>query len=176
MPRLYIANCTKQDHLFLANLPERPGNSHIKQFIKAGQQIALDGLESNVIEDIVRQHEPYGLRCADEISRIRDFVGQCYRVDKPVPLDAMLSTFETNDSALDELAAKRRQVEAAAISEGIAENLSRITGHEKETVRPVRLEMQTVEDTKDTPSIAAGVEVVNDPARTPPRRAKVSTR
>lgn len=168
MPTLYIANTTKQHHQFTYRHREM-SNPAIKE-IRAGQQIPITDLTMDEVDSIVKQHEKYGLRSAKELSTLRGFVGLSYMVDKPVPIDAMLATFETNDSALEQGAQTRREVQAAATSEAVADSLNKLTGIDKEAVRPKNLQLEVTEDTTGTRSVASGVEVPADAKDVDPKK------
>lgn len=166
--KLYIANSTKQHHYFHYN---HPGKGRRHPLIKAGSQVLIgDDLSADQIALIVNQYEIYGIRNVAEMSRLHGFVGFSYSIDKPVPVDAMLSLYEINDSALNERARERRTEEAAAVSDAVADSLARQGGVDRELMRPEHLEIQNREDTDGKPSISEGVEVGRTPEDAPRRQ------
>jgi hypothetical protein len=171
--KLFVANTKKQHHLFLARVPGT--GVYIRKLIKAGGQELIGSFAPDVLGKIVSHQERYGMRRAEEVSRQKGFVGLCYRLENPVSMDTMLSTFERNDVQLERDSDERNILTAKAVSETIATDLAKRTGLDKERVRPQRVELETVEDTPDKPSVAKGVEVV-DESRTQPRRGGVSSR
>jgi hypothetical protein len=118
MARLYIANCTKQRHEFLYRAPEQ--KNHIKQPIEIGSQIAVwksDGTASrDDLQIIVEQHTAYGLVDVSEIDRTKHFVGMCYSFDKPVDIQKIMYTIESNDAVLEQRSLDLRKEGASVIS------------------------------------------------------------
>lgn len=153
MAKLFIANTTKQHHDFAYRIAEE--RQARQETIRAGTQMAIGGeLTHDVIVSIIQQHEAYGLRDATTISRMRDFVGLCYSIDKPVPLDNMLYTFEKNDETLNDRAANRREQAAAAIAQNIQSSAAELG------VRVPRTEVETVEETRGQPNVDNRFEIL----------------
>lgn len=181
MPDLYIANTTKQPHVFCYRHPEgdptedakvgesrfnlgavafRPGFR--RQEIKAGSQICIRNLTTTQIDVIVQQYEIYGIRDARQMSRLKGFIGFSYSVGKPVPVDAMLATIESNDKALDEGAKERLVLEAAEVSNAVAKDLAQRTGKPVEEMRP-NLEVTHMEqDSDNSKPVNFGIEARRD--------------
>lgn len=170
---LYIANTTKQHHIFyykhpegepegtarvsehrfrLREVPFRPGLRYRE--IKAGTQICIGDLTAAQIDVIVQQYEVYGIRDARQMSRLKGFVGFSYNVGNPVPIEAMLATFETNDKVLDERARERTILEAAEVSNVVAKGLLDATGQRatEENIEKVRpnVEVSHLEEDSDS--------------------------
>lgn len=160
MASLYIANTSKQHHDFAYRLPEEI--SVRRQMIPVGGQIRVGGdMSLELIERIIKQHQPYGLKAVSDLTRNRDYVGLCYSIDKPVQLNSdrvMSDTFEKNDSVLDARAEDRREEAAVAIADQI-QGTMRDHG-----VAVPRAEVEIVEETRGTPKIASGYEVMNGAA------------
>ncbi len=155
MPKLYIANTSKQHHLLLVRLPEE--SKVISQDIRAGQQVVVGNrnLTQADVDYVVSKQTRYGLKPVAELHRNHAFVGLLYSVDKPVQLDHIYSTFEQNDDALNEKASTRREHEAASIASRIQETMASMG------VDVPRAEVTVVEDTRgQSPRIAEGFEVV----------------
>jgi hypothetical protein len=170
MPNLYIANTTKLEWVFTYRLPEM--QQHFQRRIRAGGQILLDHLDQQEIDEVIKQNARYGMQPAQELSRRKGFSGICWRVGEPIDVDRMLATFEINANALTEAADVKRKQTAVAASDNIAETLHRMTGINKESLRPQRLEMEVKEETEGQPTVAAGVEVISNPSANAPRRAR----
>lgn len=83
--KLYIANCSRQPHLFNYKLPER--TQPFSQRIPAGQQVCLD-LSKDEVSHIISQHQPYGFAQVNKLPR--SFAGLCYSVDKQIDLDGIM--------------------------------------------------------------------------------------
>jgi hypothetical protein len=170
---LYIANCSKQVWMFTFRVPGMQSGYFVKA-IPAGQQICLDHLTSDEIALVIAHWEIYGMKSAEEMSRRKGYTGLCYRLEKPVVMDAMLATYEQNDDALTQAADERRVKTATRIATDIATDISNKTGIDKHKLVPQRLEVETVEETDGTPSVSAGVEVLRNPGTDKPRRARMS--
>jgi len=82
--KLYVANCSKQEHDFTYMLIENPRPFHHK--IRAGAQMEINGsLEE--IDHIIKQHSIYGMM---EVGKVqKGFGGICYRLNKPISVDAI---------------------------------------------------------------------------------------
>ncbi len=169
MPKLYVANTTKQRFELRARF--KGFNKEVRRTIEPGKQVLLGNFDQDEIDDIVNHHAQYGMRSVEDASRVQNFVGQYYSIGEPVTIEDMMQAFEKNGSELDKAATKRNMETAVAISDNIATNLSQMTGLEKERLRPARVELETVEDTLEKPTVATGVEVV-DPSRAKPRRVQ----
>jgi hypothetical protein len=168
MATLYIANTTKQNHVFVYR--HREMSNPAMREIKRGQQIPISDITIEEARAIVKQHEKYGIMDAAELSRRRDFAGLVYSIDKPVDIDQMLASFELNDKDLAKEAQQRREVQAAAISDNVATQLHNLTGMDKENVRPKSLQLEVTEETDGTRSVASGVEVPADPLNVEQRK------
>lgn len=167
--KLFIANTTKQHHVFTYQMPEQGLR---RRDIKAGTQVLIDGLTTDQASHIVKQYEIYNIQDITKMSRVKGFVGFSYSIDNPVPIEAMLAQFDANDQAMAGKAKERLVIEAAAVQDAIATDMQRQTGADKEQVRP-RVEVETVEETGDgsRPSISQGVEVPRD-ANSEPKKSR----
>lgn len=106
---LYIANCSKQDFLFTYMLPE-----NIRPFshkIRAGAQMKLVQTQSEV-DIIIKQHEIYGLM---EVTKVKKgFGGLCYRIGKPISVEAIEAGISQSDQENIDRAQEARNITAAA--------------------------------------------------------------
>jgi hypothetical protein len=157
MPKLFVANTSKQHHDFAYRLAE---DKNIRiETIRIGSQVCVggDSLTHEMIAKIIEQHAPYGLRDAKTLSGVKDFVGLCYSIDKPVPMDNMLVLFEKNDVVLNDRAADRREDIAASIAHNTQAQM------EGADVTLQRTEVEIEEQTKDgAPKVNEGFEVTGD--------------
>jgi hypothetical protein len=160
MPSLYIANMSKQHHDFAFRLKGDPSIRY--QSIRIGTQSRIAGdLPLPMIEDIIQQHQRYGLKSVEEASRCRGFVGLCYSIGDPVKLfdqpDRLDEIQARNSEALNDRAEAIREDTAGAIATKIQETM-----HEAGVEVP-RSELTIVEETREgTPKVANGYEVNHD--------------
>lgn len=124
MPDLYIANLTKQhqDFIFL-----EPGSQnslspprHRTQRIGIGEQALIHKrkMTHEEIDEIVKQHEAYGLVNFKDIDN-KEFRGLCYSIDRPIPVEKILDGIEMNENQREEISKRVRRESAAALSEHI---------------------------------------------------------
>lgn len=118
--KLFIANTTKQRHIFnfrvletgnLRNIPIAPG----------GQEMVFSG-SSDQIEAIIAHHSAYGLLDASKIDQARDFVGLAYSIDRPVSYGNIEKGIRDNDNFLNNDSFERRQVAAGALDQQLNES------------------------------------------------------
>lgn len=119
--KLYVANCTKQHHLFTYRVPE--GRRNVEQRIDVGQcaQVWQDANRAD-LEAIVAQHARYGLVEVREIDRTKGFIGMCYSYDAPINPDAVMRALEHNDAVLVQRGADLRKQAAVAIAVGVEQS------------------------------------------------------
>ena len=166
MTVLYIANCSKQDHIFHYHLP---GNMQpFAQRIRAGAQIKIDCREGET-DAIINQHSRYGMQPVDKITK--GFSGICYRIDRQISVERIESGFEQTEAEMTARALETRKVGAAATDKLIGDKAAEF-GHG--IVAPT--EVQVIEEAKGPADAQAGtfnetIQVVRDDAPPPPRRA-----
>lgn len=107
--KLFIANCSSQPHMFNYKLPEKHQPFGVK--IRAGSQHMIEN-NADVINHIIRQHEPYGFQRCDKVDK--NFSGICYSIDKPVTVGRIEENHEQKVENLDDLS--QQILEANAIS------------------------------------------------------------
>ena len=118
--KLFIANTTKQRHIFTFRVLE---TGRLRQIpIEHGSQMAvLDG-STDEIEAVIKHHQVYGLIDASKIDQSRQFVGLCYSIDKPVSANIIEKTIRDNDDHLTRNAHNRRQASIAALDTSLRES------------------------------------------------------
>ncbi|HIB9044498.1 hypothetical protein [Atlantibacter hermannii] len=118
--KLFIANTTKQRHIFTFRVLE---TGRLRQIpIEHGSQMAvLDG-STDEIEAVIKHHQVYGLIDASKIDQSRQFVGICYSIDKPVSANIIEKTIRDNDDHLTRNAHNRRQASVAALDTSLRES------------------------------------------------------
>jgi hypothetical protein len=164
MPKLFIANLSKQHHHFLYAVPEGEGDDREfvqrNQYIEIGSQVQLPGNLSQAQADIIIEHHArYGMKPYDEARKIKDFTGLCYRLEKPVPMNDqgfIDDVAKSNTDTMNARNADRREATGLAIND----RLRRIGAESRNPLR--RVEIEQVEDTDGTPRVSAGVEVPAD--------------
>lgn len=169
MPKLFVANLSKQHHLFLYQLLGSSGT--IPQEIPIGAQVEIHGsrgmeLDMDQINAIVEHHSRYGLKSVAEARKVQGFTGLVYGVDKPVNLDErgfVEEVVHSSDETLNERNADRRSNTTAAI----AKRLGDVGAGSKAPL--LRTEVEQSEETEGTPRVDVGVEAVSQGVR--PRNA-----
>lgn len=136
--KLLVANSTKQDHEFIYRVPEST-RLH-QQPIPSGQQVQIYRDDtSDVIDAIIKQHEPYGLVKVDEIDRTKPFIGLCYSTDKPIPISKIMYVAEHNDDVLAEQGQISRTESVAALGDALNKATEgKLNGLEVEVVESKR--------------------------------------
>lgn len=135
---LFIANCTKQTHSFIFRVPESQATQ--KREIPPGGQVQIfdDGVPPAHVDNVIRQHERYGLIDAAAIDRTKAFIGICYSTVKPVTVNRIMSAVENNEQALTNMAGESRRNAVAAMHQSMSDSGPLNT-----------LEVELVEDKKD---------------------------
>lgn len=156
MPKLYIANLTKQIQDFLYVSPGVTPTKHVVVKIPIGEQARIhhDNSTMDDLQAILAQHEPYGLLPVSEVAkRGLAFSGMCYSFDKPVPMDKIQEGVLASDDFKEEVSARVRKESAVAASH-FAESDSGAPGIGN-------LTMEAVEQVKsgDVPSVHETIEV-----------------
>jgi hypothetical protein len=104
--KLYIANCSRQKHIFTYKLPEK--TQQFMQPIPAGSQIMLEN-NDDVIHRIIDQHKAYGIQ--DYRKTDKNFSGICYSTDKPISASSIL---DGSAQKVENLKAKGEEILAAS--------------------------------------------------------------
>lgn len=110
---LYVANLSKQQfelHYWVEN-SKKPVITKIRPFSQ--ENIYPQGTRDDH-ERIIEQHKVYGMTPISEIDRRKEFIGQCFQFDTPIPLDRLQMMAERNDDMLYTQAQERRKEAAAA--------------------------------------------------------------
>jgi predicted metal-dependent hydrolase len=164
MTKLFIANTTLQSHQFIFTVIGEAQRRFIN--IKPGEQIMIPkDLSPEEMIAIVHQHEPYGIKKANELPRNKKFVGLCWNEGGPVKLPQLETAIEQNQIALDTTAAERLEKVTAATA-----NYAQKTAVEMGAPQLLRTEVQTETDKGGDRDISKGVEIPQP--GTPSRRAK----
>ncbi|MBV8060474.1 MAG: hypothetical protein JO253_02970 [Alphaproteobacteria bacterium] len=169
MPKLYVANCTKQDHHFLFRVPEinRESPFHMKIGVGKCEQIYKED-STDVLDAIIRQHTDYGLVRVDEVDRTKEFIGMCYQIDKPINVDAIVRAINHNDEVLAQRGVELRKETAVAISEQAAREAREVGG----ALTSMEVSIEEVVENGDTAKINESVEVVAEGQAPRSRRAQ----
>ena len=169
--KMFVANSTKQTVDFLYRVPESAGLR--TQNIPIGGQIQISGdLTREAIDYIVSQHAKYGLVEVAEISRVRDFSGLCYSIDKPVQPAKIEDLIRHNTGKLVEMGKKIRQEAAISASNALEAGMDEAGGSAAPGVN--KFEMSVVEENHDDrdemPAIAEGIRVARTQQEEPAPR------
>ena len=168
MPDLYVANCSKQRLDFIYRVPEKEGTR--RQMIPPGGQerIYQAGMQPEVLDAIVSQHERYGMVRASEIDRRKPFVGLCYEIDKPIRVEKIMYADEHNAGVLTEISAEARKLSAAALHDAIERGAG-----QSAQLNSVGFEI-VEQNGKTEPGMNEIVSVTRDPSRSAntPRRGR----
>ena len=119
MTTLFIANCTRQNHLLWYTHPDMTRQG-IQQ-ISPGCQIGIKDLNPISAGEIIKVHEALGMRNISDIDRIETFVGHVYSIDKPVPSSRIMYVIERNKVAQDAEARRHFDIAAAATAKSLDE-------------------------------------------------------
>lgn len=109
--KLFIANCSRQPHLFNYKLPEKAQPFGVT--IRAGAQHVIEN-QSDVIHHIIKQHEPYGFQPSHKVDK--DFSGICYSVDKPLTVGRIEENSEQKVENLDDMSQKILEANAVSMN------------------------------------------------------------
>jgi len=167
MPKLYIANCSKQEFDFTYMLPE-----NVRPFmhkIRAGSQIELNHNQDET-DRIIQQHSLYGMM---EVGKVKKgFGGLCYRLDKPISVEAIQNGFTQTEQEQIDRALQARTVTAVVQDQKFSE-----LAQQRGLTQKGALEIEVVEEPRGPADTSEGkfnetITVVKDggPA---PRRGRV---
>ncbi|SFN72605.1 hypothetical protein SAMN05216516_11622 [Izhakiella capsodis] len=118
--KLYIANTTKQRHVFTFRMLET-GRLRQIPIPHGGQMQVLDG-SSDEIDAVIQHHQAYGLVDSSRIDQSKAFIGLCYSINKPVSSAVIEKTLRDNDHHLTREAHNRRQASVAALDSTLRES------------------------------------------------------
>ena len=135
MPKLFIANCTKQaQNVYYRFDFDKEGNHDDADKFRAprmepipsGEQRAIGGeLHKAQLISIVDQLGHYGLCRFDEVSKTKDFtVPFIYSEDLPIPAAAIRRQYDINQGVLVVQGGKRRAAAAIAVNKTVVEHAS----------------------------------------------------
>lgn len=146
--KLYIANTTKQRHVFTYRVLETGRLLHIP-IAHGSQMVVLDNASSEQIEAVIAHHAVYGLINSSNIDQSKTFVGLCYSIDKPVAASVIEKAIRDNDHHLSRGAHQTRQASLAALDKTLSENNTGYSGDLEFTVEQAKGR----EDSDDTPVV-----------------------
>lgn len=152
--KLYIANTTKQRHIFTYRKLETGRLVQIP--IEHGaQMIVLDG-STEEVDAVIQHHRVYGLVDSTRIDQSKDFVGLCYSINKPVSAAVIEKTIRDNDVHLTRNAHNLRQASIIAHDSTLRESGTGYDGDMEFSVEQARGrdesdETQVVNETIVTP-------------------------
>lgn len=118
--KLYIANTTKQRHIFTFRTLET-GRLRQIPIDHGSQMVVLDG-STDEVEAVIQHHQIYGLVDSTKIDQSQSFVGLCYSINKPVPATVIEKTIRDNDGHLTRGAHNLRQASIMALDNSLRES------------------------------------------------------
>lgn len=167
MMELYIANCSKQDFLFTYMLPENPRPFSHK--IRAGAQHRFVQTQAEA-DAIIKQHSMYGLMEVGKVSK--GFGGLCYRIGKPISVEAIEMGISQSDDENIQRADEARKITAVAQDQIISQKAQEMGLKQKSGI-----EVEVVEEKKNAadtaPKFDQTIEVLhegNAPRKGRPRK------
>jgi hypothetical protein len=180
MPKLYIANCTPQVHMFAYWIADGPGR-HLIQPIEPGAQIQVGGkqLSTPQIDSIIAQHAPYGLVSVAEAFKrgVRGrFDGMAYSIDQEVPLVKLYEMVELRKGVLGVQGERMRTMAAIATNEYIEGEMQARAIPGRQTATDVSIEEMTRDVNDTSPEISAGVSVRRDAQPGAPQASRAPVR
>ncbi len=121
--QLYIANATRMIQVFSFRLKGRP--SATSQPIPIGGQTIASGVNSqDEIDQVLKQHEQYGLVSVDDIERSKtEFHGLCYSVDRPINVSKMEAAMRRNMEVLTRRGEEMRKQAAMSVNNSIESSI-----------------------------------------------------
>ncbi|QXB19805.1 hypothetical protein [Lelliottia amnigena] len=119
--KLYVANTTKQRHIFSFRVLET-GRLRQIPIAHGSQMLVLDNASREEIDAVIQHHQVYGLVDSSKIDQSKSFVGLCYSVDKPVSASVIEKTIRDNDNHLTRNSHGRRQASVAALDSSLSES------------------------------------------------------
>jgi hypothetical protein len=154
--KLYVANCSKQEHLFTYMIPENP--RPFSHAIRAGSQIEIPG-NQDAIMAVIGQHQVYGMM---EVNKVKKgFGGLCYRLEKPISIEAIQAGFSQSDQEMIDRAQNARNATAAAADQILANKAQEMGLKQKSG-----LEIEVIEEKKNAadnePKFNQTIEVVRE--------------
>lgn len=153
MATLFIANTSKQHHIFYWRDPDDGKRLRSMQIPAGGQMPVLRGATQAQIHSVIEQHIRYGLKSIGEATQEPgEFIGLCYSIDDPVTKSAIEHALEHNNGILKDRSDEMLEDAANAVKTQIDNAVGR-------PAQAVSVEM--VEE-GDDPKMAKGFEVLAD--------------
>ena len=118
--KLYIANTTKQRHIFAYRTLETGRLIQIP-IAHGAQMMVLDGSPEEV-DAVIQHHQTYGLVDSTKIDQSQEFIGICYSINKPVSAAVIEKTIRDNDIHLTRNAHNLRQASIMALDSALRES------------------------------------------------------
>lgn len=125
MPKLFVANCTAQNHIFnyrSVNSEGKMAGQLRTKVIHAGQQEVVADEKIEIIDKIIAHNvEHGGLVSLQEVDRIKGFKGMIYAIDREIPADFISGKFVENGEALNDRNEAMRKTETASLASSLAQ-------------------------------------------------------
>lgn len=159
--KVYLANTTRQVQDFVWR--SIGGKTPHRMQIDVGQQVQLPGdWNTQDIEYLEEQHRKYGLVKVDEIDRTRDFIGVCFSVDRPIPVEKIRRALQGNEAVLEARGRELRKQAAVAVTEQVR------AAHPEAGLNAMEITIQEQRDDGADPAVNEGIRVANEPPGSTP--------
>ncbi|MGZ0748885.1 hypothetical protein [Kluyvera sichuanensis] len=145
--KLYVANTTKQRHIFTYRMLES-GRLRQIPIDHGSQMMVLDG-STDELNAVIQHHQVYGMVDATKIDQASEFVGICYSIDKPVNANVIEKTIRDNDGRLTKGAHELRQASLAALDKTLSDSGTGYGGEMEFSVEQAKGR----EENDDTPTV-----------------------
>lgn len=139
MPKLYVANCTKQNQIVYFRLDfndDKTRNTRFQpakqQQIRPGRQVPLGGefVHMMQVEDIVKQLTRHGAAFVADVPRLKRIAPYLMNIDKPVPEEAIRMVNDINSKTLVAQGRIRRQRAAVVANEAVTHAVANMAAEE----------------------------------------------
>lgn len=107
MPKLYVANTSRQKAVILFRIPEETNPKRYE--IRPGAQMVIYDGPSEIVDMIIKQHERYGMRKVSDVVKSAHFVGLSYSVDRELTVDNYKVAFKHNLDIQEQEGVQRRE-------------------------------------------------------------------
>lgn len=166
MPKLFVANCSKQEFNFTWMDLENTQPQLRK--LRAGGQAEIEGSPDRIAH-IIKQHEIYGMMEASKVKK--GFGGIAYRLDKPISVEAIINGISQKDQEAIDRAQEARNITAVASDQVISSKAQEMGIKQRSG-----LEIEVVEERKNAADNEAKfeqtIEVQREGAAPPARKSR----
>jgi hypothetical protein len=161
--KLYIANCTQQNHIVQTRVPEKGGPLIME--IPQGSQIMYGGADLNPlqVEAIIKQLQMYGLAVAEDVitSKMSGKVLLIARRDAPVTRDLILKVYQHNHGILQKEGIETRQRAAIAMNNSMTQR-AELAGIQGQDMMEMSIQEEKAGSIPQDAQVSEGVRVTSE--------------